>query len=110
MKIIGTIPAFWGVGVGSAVHGQKNWNSSNRSTQEVGTQLPEWKRSGGGFFLACKVLGKDLTIHSPSGLFIKVEISSHTPIPLFFFFYHDRSTVAQRAERTVAKCFLTSCV
>ena len=37
----------------------------------------------------------------------KVEISSHTLIPLFG---QDQSTVAQRAETTVTECSLTSCV
>ena len=49
-----------------------------------------------GFF-PCLHLGR-MTIYSP---------------PVFFFLHslcQDRSTVAQRAETTVAKCPLTSCV
>ena len=38
----------------------------------------------------------------------EVEIRSRALIPLFLC--QDESTVAQRAETTVAKCFLTSCV
>ena len=54
-----------------------------------------------------RILGECSTIHSPPSIFFKVEISSCTLIPLLF---QDQSTVAQRAETTVAECFLTSCV
>ena len=40
--------------------------------------------------------------------FSKVEISSRTPIPRVGG--QDESTLAQRAETTVAECFRTSCL
>ena len=49
-----------------------------------------------------RILEEGLTIHSPPALF-KVEISLRTPVPLVFGL--DQSTVAQRAETTVAECF-----
>ena len=49
-----------------------------------------------------------LSLFSPShSFFFEVEICSHTLILLFM---PDQSTVAQRAETTVVKCFLKSCM
>ena len=61
-----------------------------------------------------RILGECSTIQFPPALFFfsffffsEVEISSRTLIPLFG---HHQSTVAQRAETTVAECSLESCV
>ena len=57
---------------------------------------------GGGFFLACEDFGR-MFDHSFSVctffFFFEVEVSSRTQIPLFM---QNQSTVAQRAETTVA--------
>ena len=64
------------------------------------------------FFLHSRIWGECSTIDfAPAPffllLFFKVEISSCTLIP---FLGQDQSTVAQRAETTVTKCFLMSCM
>ena len=62
------------------------------------------------FFLACEELGRmfDHSFPACACFFIfKVEINSGTLIPLFC---QNQSTVAQRAETTVAECSLSSCV
>ena len=64
------------------------------------------------FTSLARILWESLTIHSPAALSVflvmfrfvlfcfSMEISSRTPIPLFFFFFcQDRSTMAQRAVR-----------
>ena len=64
---------------------------------------------GSGFFLACEDLGRMFDHSAPACafFFFLVDISSRTLIPLLC---QDQSTVAQRAETTVAECSLTSCV
>ena len=65
---------------------------------------------GNGFFLACEDFGGKLddSFHAFAFFFFKVEISPCTPV--HFFSGQDQSTVAQRAETTVAVCFLTRCL
>ena len=64
--------------------------------------------SGGGFFLACENLGRMFNISFPAGAFFsflpKVEIISHTLIPLFM------PGSVEPAETTVIECTLTSSV
>ena len=69
----------------------------------------------GCFFLACEDFGTMFDYSFPSCAFFffffffnKVEISSRTLIPLFR--PGSVHVAAQRAEMTVAKCSLTSCV
>ena len=50
---------------------------------------------GGRFFLAC--------------IFLSADQLAHTGYTLFSLLSQDQSTMAQRAETTVAKCFMTSC-
>ena len=59
--------------------------------------------------LHVRIFGECSTIYLPPTLLFlfKVEISSRTLIPLLC---QDQSTVAQRAEATVTKCCLTSCM
>ena len=66
---------------------------------------------GGGFFLACKDLGKCSTIHSPPALFFFFFLKCRLArTHLFRCLGQDQSTVAQRAETTVSECSSTSCL
>ena len=61
------------------------------------------------FSSLARIFGEGLTINSPPALYLfiyfkEVEISSCTPVPLFFFKGQDQSTMAGRAETTVAVC------
>ena len=66
---------------------------------------------GGGSFLACEDFGRIFELSFPRLRLKKKKRSgdwlAHTNSTLL---YQDQSTVAQRAETTVAECFLTSCV
>ena len=61
----------------------------------------------GGCILACEDFGRMLDHSFPTCTFFKVETSSRT---LILLCRPDQSTVAKRAETTVAECSLTSCV
>ena len=63
--------------------------------------------SAGGFVLACEELGRLFDLSFPACTFF---LMGRLPrAHLFHFLCQDQSTVAQRAETTVAECSLTRC-
>ena len=85
-----------------------------QSTAGVGSVIwsSDFGGGGAGFFLACGDFSENVGPFIPRLRFFfsssEVESNARTLIPLFLG--QDQSTVARRAETTVAECSRTSCV